>query len=300
MITADDVRNVTFSRAARGYKINEVDDFLEQVIDSIEQMKKDQADLLQKIEVLADRIQEYRNDEDSIRSALLTAQKSADKILKDANEEKERLLADARQQADDAVRLSQEKSINIATETREKVSQVLSEAKEKSSKIMADAKAQSEQMLETSIAGCKQEKEYLDYLKEQEISFRQQLVEMYKKQFELLKKGPELIKDLDYKLSQKQEPVTLQQNESVKEHAQVEDKPEPEITVQPETIDYVEPEDIPLPIASSVKTDENEDIPEQAEGIAEQGFEIKRKFNDIKFGDEYDIANDEDYEDYGV
>ncbi len=288
MLTANDIRNAAFSRSTRGYKITEVDDLLDQVVETIEELHKENAELVRKLEVLAERIQEYRNEEDSIRSALLTAQKSADKILKEANEEKQKILGDALQQADDSVRLSQEKAMTIANETREKVALVLNEAKEKATNLLNDAKVKSDNMLQEAVEGCKAEKQYLDFLKEQEATFRQQLLEMYKAQFEMFKKGPEILKELEQKLSSKPEPITLEQQEALEETINVESQTE-EAVIE---ADFVEPEDIPLPIASNSRADDSQPI--------ENGFEIDTKFSDLKFGEDYDISEDEDYDDYGV
>ncbi len=309
MLTATDVRNAAFSRSARGYKTGEVDDFLEQVIDTIEQLHKENEELVRKIEVLADRIQEYRNEEDSIRSALLTAQKSADKILKEANDEKEQLLTDARQQADDALRLSQEKSVIIANETRERVTLVLNDAKEKANKLLNDAKEKSDNMLTEALEGCKAEKRYLEFLKEQETTFRQQLVEMYKKQFELMKRGPELIKELDQNIAQVAEPVSAKTVEVEEPEVPVTDQEllVPEETVpaalpEESAVEFVEPEDIPLPVAANPAQEESvdQDDDNQENTSINQGFEVKRKFSDLKFGEDYDISADDDYDDYGV
>ncbi len=284
MLTVNEIRNVSFSRG-RGYKVEDVNDFLEQIIATIENLQRENAELVRKLEVLADRIQEYRSEEDSIRSALLTAQKSADKILKDANEEKDTILSDARQQADDSIRLAQEKAVTIANETREKVSLVLNEAKEKATSQLNEAKEKSANMLNQAVEGCKAEKEYLEFLKEQEASFRQQLVEMYKKQFELLKKGPELLKELDRNLVQVPEPVSIE----------VSAPSEPELQntsefIAEEIAPILEPEDVPLPVASIPEEPEEEDV------VIDHGFEIKRKFTDLKFGEDYDISSDDDYE----
>ncbi len=330
MLTANDIRNATFSRGTRGYKTNEVDDYLEKVIIAMEELQQENTELLHKLEVLADRIQEYRNEEDSIRSALLTAQKSADKILKEATDEKERILADARQQADDAVRLSQEKSVTIANETREKVTMVLHEAKEKSSKLLLEAKTQSENMLSSAVEDCQEEKRYLEFLKEQEIAFRQQLVEMYKKQFEMLKKGPDIIKALDKNLSLQKEPISLQKEESIKPSEEVAtpvleepvivlddlgpavDDVQSEAAVTPQEEEPVvvpvslqeivvseddveEPTDSEFPIHATIGLNREED-----DSAINQGFTIKQKFSDLKFGDDYDISADDDYDDYGV
>lgn len=285
MITAAEIREASFGRAARGYRMIDVDDLLEQAADTIEQLHNENRELVHKLEVLADRIQEYRNEEDSIRSALLTAQKSADKILKEATDEKERLLDEARQQADESLRLSQEKSVTIANETREKVSLVLNEAKEKASRLLTEAKDKSDHMLAEALEGCKAEKEYLEFLKEQEEKFRQQVVEMYKKQFEMLKKGPEILKNLKEALQKEQEPLTLQTAQEITKT---------EIPVsQPDEPTYTEPEDIPLPVAEAAEALSENDA---ETAVINDGFEIKHRFGDLKFGDDYDIASDDDYE----
>ncbi len=309
MITAHDIRTSVFSRAGRGYKIQDVDDFLEEAAESMEKLQKENEELIRKLEVLADRIQEYRNDEDSIRSALLTAQKSADKVLKEANEKKDEIIADARQQAEDMLRLSHDKSVAIATETKEKATVVLTEAKDKASRLLMEAKTKSEEMLSEAVEGCKAEKKYLDFLKEQEKSFRQEIVEMYKKQFELLKRGPEIVKELENALAQEKEPVTVSEElsqveivpaveedtlEQTVEECAVESVEEP--TLQEEV--YTEPEDVPLPVASvpeSSFTVQETEV-QEAQPVINDGFSVKNKFGDLKFGDDYDISSDDDYD----
>ncbi len=306
MITANDIRTSVFSRAGRGYKVQDVDDFLEEAAVSMEQLQKENEELVRKLEVLADRIQEYRNDEDSIRSALLTAQKSADKVMKEANEKKEEIIADARQQAEDMLRLSHDKSVAIATETKEKATAVLAEAKDKASRLLLEAKTKSEDMLSEAVEGCKAEKKYLDFLKEQEKFFRQEIVEMYKKQFELLKRGPEIVKELENALAAEQEPVTLAEQSIPSEDCAVQEEvveATEEITVDSveESISqesvYSEPEDIPLPIASAQEESFSVQPAEEPEQpVINDGFSVKNKFGDLKFGDDYDISSDDDYD----
>ncbi len=313
MITAHDIRTCVFSRAGRGYKIQDVDDFLEDAADSMEQLQKENEELIRKLEVLADRIQEYRNDEDSIRSALLTAQKSADKVVREADEQKEQIIADARQQAEDMLRLSHDKSVAIATETKEKATLVLNEAKDKASRLLMEAKTKSEDMLSEAVEGCKAEKKYLDFLKEQEKFFRQEIVEMYKKQFELLKRGPEIVKELEQALASEQEPVTLEEpqapvqsyEEPVVQEEEVEPVPaeEPENEPVAEEKVYIDPEDVPLPVATIPEerfvvhpSDETQDDLHDEQPVISDGFSVKKKFGDLKFGDDYDISSDDDYD----
>ena len=59
MITAKDIRESTFSRAARGYKVDEIDEYLEKVADSVEKLTEENKTLVKKMEILASKVQEY-------------------------------------------------------------------------------------------------------------------------------------------------------------------------------------------------------------------------------------------------
>ncbi len=98
MLTLENIRNIEFSRG-RGYRADEVDDFIDNCVETVEAITRENEELSQKIKVLADKITEYRNDEDNIRSALLSAQRAGETILRDANARAEQLLKDAEEKA---------------------------------------------------------------------------------------------------------------------------------------------------------------------------------------------------------
>lgn len=66
MLTPDDIRNITFTKTMGGYKTVEVDTFIDQCADTVAALEKEKAELSKKLEVLADKLVEYRNEEDSI------------------------------------------------------------------------------------------------------------------------------------------------------------------------------------------------------------------------------------------
>ena len=69
-MTMEDIRNVTFERVGRhGYQADEVDVFLKEVMDYVQKLQKDLEDSQQKMKVLAAKVEEYRNDEESIRGS---------------------------------------------------------------------------------------------------------------------------------------------------------------------------------------------------------------------------------------
>lgn len=94
MLTLDGIRNVEFTRG-RGYRAEEVDDFIDACEETVQALMNEVDTLNQKMKVLADKLVEYRNDEDSIRAALLNAQRTGDTVLREAEEKAKTLLSDA-------------------------------------------------------------------------------------------------------------------------------------------------------------------------------------------------------------
>lgn len=85
MLTIEDVKQISFRRAGiGGYKPEDVDAFIDQVLITMEQMKKEKSDLVKKMDILATRVEEYRADEDAVRNAMLASQRVADSTIKSA------------------------------------------------------------------------------------------------------------------------------------------------------------------------------------------------------------------------
>ena len=62
MYTPDDIRNIQFTKSMGGYKTAEVDPFIDKCADTVEALLREKAELTKKLEVLADKLVEYRND----------------------------------------------------------------------------------------------------------------------------------------------------------------------------------------------------------------------------------------------
>ena len=101
MITSREIKMKQFERVGRnGYRADEVDQFLEQIAREIDQYDTQNRDLVSKIQVLADKVEEYRKDEDSLSSALLSAQKLGDQIVRDAKKKSDMMLVEAQAKAE--------------------------------------------------------------------------------------------------------------------------------------------------------------------------------------------------------
>ena len=104
MLTIDEVKNISFRKAnLGGYRPEDVEAFIDDVVATLEQNKKDKIELVKKLDILAKRIEEYRRDEENVRGALINAQKVMDATKKEANEQAEKIINDAKIKEQDII-----------------------------------------------------------------------------------------------------------------------------------------------------------------------------------------------------
>lgn len=96
MLTIDEIREVSFRRAGKnGYNAADVDEFIDDVTDTVEQLLAEKNDCLRKMDILASKIEQYREDEETVRNALLTSQKLSDTKIKEAQDKADYLIKSA-------------------------------------------------------------------------------------------------------------------------------------------------------------------------------------------------------------
>lgn len=99
MITAQDIHNATFEKAMRGYRSDDVDEFLTKVAQEIEQMAKEKAELEKKLFILAEKVDQYRSDEETLKTALINAQRLGETVVFEAKQKAETIIYDATKRA---------------------------------------------------------------------------------------------------------------------------------------------------------------------------------------------------------
>jgi len=100
MMTPQDLKEKKFERTLlNGYDMAPVDDFLEQIYEDFGALYKENAVLKSKIKVLVEKVEEYRSTEDSMRMALLTAQKMGGELLDESRAKGDAILAEVNEQA---------------------------------------------------------------------------------------------------------------------------------------------------------------------------------------------------------
>lgn len=96
MLTPNDISNKRFEKSPfGGYKPEEVDSFLSEIAMSYERLYEEKEAAEEKMEVLADKLEEYRANEDSLRTVLIGAQKLGDNIIRDSKAKAEVIISDA-------------------------------------------------------------------------------------------------------------------------------------------------------------------------------------------------------------
>ena len=140
MITAQDIREKTFDTGFNGYNKTQVDEFLDEVSADLTALTKENASLKSKMRVLVEKVEEYRQTEDSMRLALMSAQKMGSQIEVDAQNKADAIIAQAR---DNAERLTRRATDGIANEEAK-----LEEAKKATTKFFEHMRAVCEKQLE--------------------------------------------------------------------------------------------------------------------------------------------------------
>jgi cell division initiation protein len=86
-----------------GYKVEDVDAFFTQVADEYQRLCEENEILEQKINTLANKVEEYRNDENSLRSILIEAKRLGDSIIVKAKEQAEMIVKEAKVAAENVI-----------------------------------------------------------------------------------------------------------------------------------------------------------------------------------------------------
>ena len=159
MISASDIRDKRFEKAAFGYKQEEIDDFLAMLIEEFDEIDAEREDLHSKIQILADKVREYRQDEDALKDALLGAQKQGHKVV---------------------------------AEAQEKADEIIAQAESKANELIEEATVAHEAAMEKNRQEIEKEKQNLYEAQRQATEFKKTLFDMYKSHLEMISAMPEI------------------------------------------------------------------------------------------------------------
>lgn len=98
MLTIDEIKEISFRRAGKnGYNAADVDEFIDEVTATVEQLIAEKNDSFRKMDILANKVDQYRKDEETLRNAVYTAEKLKEDKIKEAESKAEYIIKTAEQ-----------------------------------------------------------------------------------------------------------------------------------------------------------------------------------------------------------
>lgn len=192
-MNAKDILSRRFEKATfNGYKTDDVDEFLREVSSEYSQLQKEKNELERKLEVLADKIREYRDDEDALKDALLLAQKQGNQIVNDSKTAAEKLRKETQEAVDKQIAEAQAKADKITTDADEYSKRITKETNERADKMIKDAQTKAKDIDQQMKKQIEIQQNILQKTRKEADEYRNRLLTAYKSHMDLIAKLPEM------------------------------------------------------------------------------------------------------------
>ena len=122
MITPLDIENKKFSKQMmNGYNVEDVDDFLDEIVVDYEKNYKELAEANSKIDKLSNELEQYKSLEKTLQNTLVMAQTTAEEVKNVAKQQAEQILNDARTKAEEVQREGNESYLKKLDEIEKQI-----------------------------------------------------------------------------------------------------------------------------------------------------------------------------------
>ncbi len=119
MLTPLDIENKRFTKTIKGYNVDEVDDFLDQLTIEYEKIYKENSEYKNKFDGLNKELEHYKTVEHTLQSTLLMAQSTAEDIKAMAQKQADQIIADAKKEAQKMVESVNQDEVEIRRKTED-------------------------------------------------------------------------------------------------------------------------------------------------------------------------------------
>ena len=181
MMTAKSIKSAAFESEKNGYSPAQVDRFLAEVAKEFAALEAENADSEAKISKLVEKVSEYKEDEDAIKDALLSAQKEASKIINDAKNKAAAIV--------DGAKSEQRK---LAEQSAAECEKIVREHKERCAALIKENTEITEQKINALRDAYDEEKAAYDELRAEVTYFKSELTSLYQEQIKLVMQLPTL------------------------------------------------------------------------------------------------------------
>jgi cell division initiation protein len=116
-LTPVEIRHLRFGRRVLGYRRRAVDEALDEIVDSFENVWRDRADLADRVEELEASLVRYRELEELLRQTLVSAERAAHELKSQAAREAELIVQEAHAEARAVLREATSERERLLAET---------------------------------------------------------------------------------------------------------------------------------------------------------------------------------------
>ena len=273
MLKPDEIRNEQFELSVLGgYKREQVDNFFDSVVADYEKLYTENAELLQKLKLCVEKIEEYKKDEQFLKAAIINAEKLNENSLKKIEIKEREIETAAREKADNIVEKAQLEAENIVKTARLEAADSIRQCEiETAAKISELKKAQDA------------EERHLNDLKKEVSDFKEMILKLYENHLNSLSKLP------SYEVPEKEEEI-VEEKTVIEEVPVVEQAPQE--TVQVQIQEEKKQQDNETDEAPSTQKTAEFVIEKTPETKVDDDFDRNFKFQGLKFGTDFDIKKE--------
>ncbi len=181
MMTANSIKSKSFESEKNGYSQAEVDRFLAEVANEFAALAAENAENEEKIAKLVEKVSEYKEDEDAIKGALLSAQKEASKIVNEARNKASAMV--------DSAKSEQRK---LAEQSAAECEKIVREHKERCAALIKENTEITEQKINALREAYDDERAAYEELRAEVTYFKANLTSLYQEQIKLVMQLPTL------------------------------------------------------------------------------------------------------------
>jgi len=269
MLTPEQVKKHHFRSAGKGlYKSDEVDAYLTEAAEAFEQasggaaeLQKSNDELYQRVEALANALNQLRAERELIQKTMILAQKSADELTSHAQEESTRLLRETKEETERQRRAALGEAEGLVTDAQREVEKRLLESQARAENILAQSKAKADSLFEEARSKAQQElirisaetqreEQAVARLRQEGARFRGHLIEAVAQQMEFIENLP-FDDDVQPLPIQPAAPAQPEPEPAPAPLPEPMPAPEPEPEPAPEPVPEPVPEPAPLPTPPS-------------------------------------------------
>ena len=117
MITPLDIENKKFSKQMmNGYNVDEVDDFLDQIMKDYETNYKELTAMKTKVDELNNALNHYKTIESTLQNTLVMAQSTAEEVKSVAKQQADQIISEAQKEAETIIRNTKDSAAKALAE----------------------------------------------------------------------------------------------------------------------------------------------------------------------------------------